>query len=369
MKLRGLINLASLWRRPKPKVGVTPQAVVFRENKWSLIRYLPKDDGPKFKTPILLVPSLINRHYVLDLMPGKSFAEFLVNAGHDVYVIDWGTPGDEDRFLSFDDVCDRYIGRALRQVARTSERNKAHLLGYCLGGTLTSIFAAVRQEHIASLTAIAAPVRFKDTSLLSSWANSKSFDVQAMIDAYGNVPWPLMQAAFHMLRPTLMLWKGVHLLDKAWDDEYLNGFIALETWGNDNVSFPGECYRRYFEALYKEDALIDDSFYLSGELAKLSNIRCPTLAVTFEHDNIVPHQSASVLLDRISSTDKERIHLIGGHVGAMVSSSAAKSLWPKISAWWAARDRDPVILKPAKKPIRADDSEKTRKRATPTREA
>ena len=92
----------------------------------------------------MLVPSLINRHYVLDLMPGKSLAEYLVGAGHDVYVIDWGSPSDEDRFLSFDDICDRYLGRAVRHVARTSERKATHLLGYCLGGTLTSIYAAAR---------------------------------------------------------------------------------------------------------------------------------------------------------------------------------------------------------------------------------
>ena len=60
---------------------------------------------------MLLVPSLINRHYVMDLLPGKSMAQDLVAAGHDVYCIDWGTPGDEDRFVSFDDVCDKYLGR------------------------------------------------------------------------------------------------------------------------------------------------------------------------------------------------------------------------------------------------------------------
>jgi polyhydroxyalkanoate synthase len=331
------LNLASLAARPRPPVGTTPSDVVHAENKWRLLRYQPRAER-RFETPVLLVPSLINRHYVLDLLPGKSFAEDLVERGHDVYAIDWGTPGDEDRHLSFDDICDRYLGRAIRSCAREAGAEQAHVLGYCLGGTLAAIHTAARPERVASLVALAAPVGFADDGPLSAWTRSKSFDVDALVDACGNVPWQLMQAAFQLLRPTLNLSKAVQLVDRAWDDEFLDGFLALETWGNDNVSFPGEAYRRYVGELYREDALSRDAFWLSGIPARLSNIRCPVLAITFEHDNIVPHKSASVLLDRISSSDAEHLHLPGGHVGAVVSKKAKSTLWPKLSAWWAARD-------------------------------
>ena len=123
-----LKNLLGLVTRPKPPVGTTPADVVHRENKWRLLHY--RAQGPKkFETPVLLVPSLINRHYVMDLLPGKSMAEDLVKMGHDVYCIDWGTPSDEDRFVTFDDVCDKYLGRAIRHVAKTSPRGKTHVLG------------------------------------------------------------------------------------------------------------------------------------------------------------------------------------------------------------------------------------------------
>jgi polyhydroxyalkanoate synthase len=336
--MKGLWNLARAAMRGKPAVGQTPADVVWRENKWRLLRYRPRAAGPAFKTPILLVPSLINRHYVLDLQPGKSFAEWLVAQGHDTYIIDWGTPGPEDRYLELDTICDDYIGRALRLVSRTTPRNQAHVLGYCLGGTFAVIHAAACPEHVASLTALAAPVRFADSGLLSTWTRAPTFDVDALVRAFGNVPWPLMQASFHMLRPTLGLAKAVAVLDRAWDDEFLDGFLALEAWGNDNVSFPGECYRRYVNELYRGDALMAGTFTLSGRPARLESIACPTLAITFEHDNIVPHESAGVLLERIASTDKQRIHLPGGHVGAVVSRSASQKLWPKMSAWWAERD-------------------------------
>lgn len=351
--MKRVLNLLSLGTRPKPAVGVTPADVVHAENKWKLLRYRPRAAGVRYATPVLLVPSLINRHYVLDLMPGKSFVEYLVSEGHEVYIIDWGTPGDEDRYLTFDDVCDRYLGRAARIAARASKRGKVHLLGYCMGGTLTAIHAAVRPGPIATLATLAAPISFADGGLLATWTRAKHFDVGAVVSAMGNVPWQLMQSAFHMLRPTLALSKATHVLDRASDDEFLDGFIALETWGSDNVSFPGETYRRYVEELYRADALAKGTFSLSGHPVRLEAIRCPTLAVTFEHDNIVPWQSAALLVERVGTSDRERIHLSGGHVGAVVSRKAAQGLWPKISGWWAARDADVRAAEPPAPPAPA----------------
>ena len=334
-RLFGVLRQA---QRPKPKVGSTPAFVVHHENKWRLLRYRPRAAGPAYRTPVLLVPSLINRHYVLDLMPGKSFAEWLVAQGHDVYLIDWGTPSDEDRFVDFDDIADRAIARALRVACKTAGAEQAHVLGYCLGGTLAVIHAARRPERVASLTLLAAPVAFHDDGLLSLWTRTQSFDVAALVAGAGNVPWQLLQSAFHMLRPTLNLQKAVTILDKAWDDEFMDGFLAIETWGSDNVSFPGACYRTYIEELYRADGLMQGSFSLSGLPVRLENVRCPVLAVTFEHDTIVPWQSAAVVLDRVGSSDKHRLHLAGGHVGAVVSKKASKGLWPALSTFWADRD-------------------------------
>ena len=344
-------NLTSMVTAPKPQVGSTPADVVHRENKWRLLRYRPQAGGPRFATPVLLVPSLINRHYVMDLLPGKSMAEDLVKAGHDVYCIDWGTPGDEDRLLSFDEICDRYLGRAIRKIAKTAPRGKVHVLGYCLGGTFAAIHTAVHPEHVASLLVLAAPVAFSsgEQGMLEAWTNSKTFNVRDVVEAFGNVPWQLMQGAFLMLRPTMGLSKAVHVLDRAqalsepehankWD-EFSEGFRAVETWGNDNVSFPGACYIRYIEELYQKDSIMKGTFTLSGRPVDLAKIEVPTMCIVFEHDNIVPWQNASVLLDKIGSNDKQLLKLPGGHVGAVVARSAQKGLWPKLSAFWAARDQ------------------------------
>jgi polyhydroxyalkanoate synthase len=328
--------LALLRRAPEgpPPVGGTPHAVAWTENKWRLLRFEPRQR--RHETPVLLVPSLINRWYVLDLGPGRSLIEWLVAQGHEVLCIDWGTPGDEDRYLTWDDIGGRYLGRAVRIAAQKT--GQTHLLGYCLGGTLTTAYAAAFPDEVATLTALAAPIDFEHAGIMATWTRTPSFDVGALVDAFGNVPWPLMQASFRMLRPTLGAQKVVALLDRAWDDEFLDGFLATERWGNDNVAFPGACYARYIEELYRGNRLVAGAFTVCGRAARLSSIRCPVLAVAFADDHIVPLPSAKPLIDLAGARDKQLVVDRGGHVGAVVSRKAADRLWPALHTFWADRD-------------------------------
>ena len=333
-----LDSLAALVRRapkgPAP-IGLTPHSVVWTENKWRLLRF---GSRPRFKTPVLLVPSLINRWYVLDLGPGRSLIEWLVARGHDVFCIDWGTPGAEDRYLTWDDIAGRYVGRAVRVAARYGRTGKAHVLGYCLGGTLATSYVAAFPDQVASLLALAAPIDFEHAGIMATWTRTPTFDVGAIVEAFGNVPWQLMQASFHLLKPTTTAQKLVALADRAWDDEFLEGFLATERWGTDNVSFPGACYARYITELYRENRLVRGGFSVAGRPAELSQICCPTLALAFADDHIVPLPSAQPLVERISSRDKHLIVQRGGHVGAVVSKKAAERLWPVMSDFWAQRD-------------------------------
>ncbi len=128
------------------------------------------------------------------------------------------------------------------------------------------------------------------------------------------------------------------LLDRAWDDEFLESFLSTERWGTDNVSFPGACYVQYIEQLYRGNALIHGGFTLAGRTAELHQIKCPTLALAFEDDHIVPLPAASPLVDRVAATDKQLVVQRGGHVGAVVSKKAADRLWPVMAQFWAKRD-------------------------------
>lgn len=334
-------SIGALLRRvPKglPAVGQTPHTVAWSENKWRLLRFSPPF-GRKFARPILMVPSLINRWYVLDLGKDRSLIEWLTLQGHEVYCIDWGTPGDEDRFLTWDDIGGRYLGRAVRLAARQSPTGDVHVLGYCLGGALAAPYVAAFPDGVASFLALATPIDFGQAGIMAQWTRTTSFDVRAIVAAFGNVPWPLMQASFKMMRPTLDATKLVGLLDRAWDDEFLDGFLATERWGNDNVSFPGECYARYIEELYRGNALVAGTFTLLGRRVELSAIECPVLALAFADDHIVPVESARPLIELVRARDKQLVVDRGGHVGAVVSRKAATRLWPALHTFWAQRDR------------------------------
>lgn len=338
--IANIINIIRHLAGGGPEVGTTPSDVIHRENKWELRHYRPDPQADRLQTsPVLLVPSLINRHYILDLIPEKSFVQYLLAQGHDVYIIDWGTPGDEDRLLGLDDYCDTYLGRAVRTVARRSSTDKTHLLGYCLGGTMTAIYAAADSGDLDTMALMAAPVDFHDDGLLSIWGRTDSIDVDAIVDAFGNMPWPLMQLGFHLLRPTMNLSKAVYALDKGTDDRFLEGFLALETWSNDNVSFPGKAFREYIDKLYRQNQLVNDEFALSGRRIVLSDIDCPVLNISFEHDHIVPAESATALNEHIDDELLNHVHLYGGHVGSVVSSKASDNLWPLISQWFAGQSQ------------------------------
>lgn len=337
--MRAVRNVASIARRRLPPVGRTPHVVVHAENKWRLLRF--GDTTRSQSEPILLVPSLINRWYVLDLVPGRSLVEYLVEQGHDVFVLDWGAPGPEDRFLSFDDLIGRALGRALRKSARAAGTEKVHVLGYCMGGTLALIHAAAYPNRFASLTTLAAPVSFEGDDLLSQWTRAPSFDPHQMVRAFGNAPWPLLQASFTMLRPTLNAAKGVFLLDQAvkdrTDDAFLEGFFAKERWANDNVSLAGEVFRVWVEDLYRADGLMNETLQLDGQAVRLRGLDVPMHVVTFADDSIVPESASLPLVTLTASNDVLHTHLRGGHVSAVVSTSSRDRLWPVLVGFWRAR--------------------------------
>jgi polyhydroxyalkanoate synthase len=335
-RLRGVVRAV---RHPVP-IAQTPFDVIHTENKWRLLRYRGAQ-APTHRLPILMVPSLINRHYVLDLSPGKSFVEWLVAQGHDVFIIDWGTPSAEDRYLTFEDIVVRYLRRALDRTCRAAGTDQTHVLGYCLGGTLVAMHAALDARRIASFLALAAPVHFcptrDDSAVLESWAASPAFDAAALARC-GNIPWPLMQFAFHAMQPMMNPSKAVGFVDRCWQDSFVDGFMAVERWSNDNVDFPAEAFRQYIVDLYQRDALYRGEMRLAGQPVRLDAIACPLMVVTFEHDGIVPRASAEPLFEQAGSPDKVYHHANGGHVGAVVSRSAAKRLWPKLSAFFLAHE-------------------------------
>jgi polyhydroxyalkanoate synthase len=285
--------------------------------------------------PILLVPSLINRWYVMDLRPGASLVEALVGAGFDVWLLDWGIPEPEDRYLDWDTVLAR-LGRAARRVRRETAHSAIGLLGYCMGGTLSAIHAAQHADTIAAFVTLCAPIDFALGGMLRRMVDPSWFDADAIADA-GNVSPSQMQAGFTALRPTLDLAKLMSSPDLAADPAQRASFLALDAWASDNIPFPGEAYRRYIKEMYQGNELVAGTHRANGAPARLGAIRCPTLTITASRDQICPPAAATALLRHVGSTDTDVLEVPGGHVGAVVGGKAASTMYPGLIRWLAPR--------------------------------
>jgi len=318
-----------------PLLAQTPRDELALEGGARLYHF--RGTGKAKGKPFLLVPSMINRWYVLDLRPGASLVEALVGAGFDVWCLDWGVPEDEDRFLDWEAVNAR-LGRAVRRVRRETGADKIGVLGYCMGGTLTSIYVAQHADEIAALVTLAAPIDFQRGGQLRCMVEPSWFDADAIADA-GNVVPQQMQAGFVALRPTLDLGKLVAMPDLAQDPKGRDAFLALDAWASDNIPFPAEAYRRYIRDLYQENQLANGTHRVANRSVDLRKIACPTLVITATRDQICPPAAAEALLGLVGATDTSVLEVAGGHVGAVVGSRAAREMYPALIEWLGPRLR------------------------------
>jgi polyhydroxyalkanoate synthase len=315
-----------------PLLARTPRDELVLEGGASLLHFRGK---PTHKKPILLVPSLINRWYVLDLRPGASLVEALVGAGFDVWLLDWGVPEAEDRYLDWESVLAR-LGRAVRRVQRETAQPAIGILGYCMGGTLTTIYTAQHQADVAALITLAAPIDFAAGGMLRRMVDPSCFDADAIADA-GNVSPSQMQAGFTALRPTLDASKLMSSPDLAADPKAREAFLALDAWATDNIPFPGEAYRRYIREMYQGNELVNGTHRVGGRDTSLGAITCPVLVITATRDAICPPPAATGLLRHVRATDTAVLEVPGGHVGAVVGSKAAKEMYPGVVRWLTPR--------------------------------
>jgi polyhydroxyalkanoate synthase len=318
------------------QLAPTPKDTLHRDGTAALYRFRRADDGPAGAgLPLLLVPSMINRWYVLDLRAGASMAGALTRAGLDTFCLDWGIPEDEDRYLEWPDVLDR-LGRAVRAVKRATSAPRVGILGYCMGGTLSAIWSALHPADVAALVNLAGPIDFSKAGFLGEMVDPASFDAEA-VAAAGNMSAAQMQAGFTMLRPTTQIAKWVGLLDRGLDPAARESFEALEAWAGDNIPFPGAAYATYIGDLYQKNLLVQGKHRVRGERADLRSIRCPVLTVVADRDAICPPAAATALNDAVGSADKQVLTVAGGHVGAVVGGKAPKLLYPALAAWLGER--------------------------------
>jgi polyhydroxyalkanoate synthase len=338
--LRGVKGLEYL-STPDPEVGVTPKDLVFRRGTLRLYHYRPQCDEV-YRVPVLLVMSLISKPYILDLAPGQSLIEFLLQRGFDVYMIDWGVPRPEDKRLRLEDYVLDFIPECVERVREHSGEHEVSIAGYCMGGLLSVMYAALHPAGPAggglrNLACFTTPIDFDGMGLFKRWCDSRHFDVDRIVDTVGNVPPELLYASFNLLRPTSQMVGRVRLWDNMWNDEFVRGYRRFDRWAADQIPFPGECFRQTTKELQQQNRLIRGEFTLGGRPVLLSNVEVPLLHVVAEHDHIVPYEAARALVPAVGSADKTELKIRGGHVSLVAGANAVRRLWPQLEAWLAER--------------------------------
>jgi polyhydroxyalkanoate synthase subunit PhaC len=320
-----------------PLVGLTPKDVIHSRGTLKLYHYRPQSEEV-YRIPVLLVMSLVSKPYILDLAPGQSLVEFLLKQGFDVYMIDWGVPRPEDRRLRLEDYVLEFMPECIGVVAEDSGENDVSIVGYCMGGLLSLMYAALHQDGpLRNLACFTTPVDFHGMELFRKWTDRRFFDVDKIVDTLGNVPPELLFASFDMLRPASRVAGRARLWDNLWNDDFVRSFRLVDRWAADQIPFPGECFRQTMKDLQWDNKLINNEFELAGQAVRLSDVRVPLIHIVAEHDHIVPYEAAKQLVPKVGSKDKREVMLKGGHVSLVAGGNAMYRLWPQLDAWLAER--------------------------------
>ncbi|MCT9096600.1 class III poly(R)-hydroxyalkanoic acid synthase subunit PhaC [Haloarchaeobius sp. HME9146] len=320
------------------EVGQTPSEVVYEENKLKLLHYESRTEE-QHDVPILIVYALINRPYILDLQPDRSVIRTLLDNGFDVYMIDWGEPSNLDRSLTLDDYVNRYIDNCVDEVRERSGQDSINILGYCMGGTMSTMYSALHPEKVHTLALMAAGLCFAgDAGVLELWGGEDYYDPEKVTDTFGNVPAEFLDIGFALMDPVQnYVTKYVRLYENVEDQDFIENFARMEEWLGDGIDVAGETYNQFISDVYQDNKLYENELYLGGEHVDIDNITMPVLQIVAEYDHLIPPTASKPFNEAVPSDDKTILEFPTGHIGMSVSSRSHAELWPDVCEWFEDR--------------------------------
>lgn len=331
--IKGLGYFAS----PAPVLGASPKDVLIQRGTMNLYHYRPMADEV-YRVPLLLVMATTNRGYIFDMVPGQSLVEFLLKRGYDVFMLDWSPPRPDEKGLALEDYVLDFIPAAVERIAEETGEPDLTLVGYCFGGVLSVLWAALHPDGpMKNLVTFATPIDFKAMEMFQAWADRRFFDVDRLVDTFGCCPADMLYTSFDMLRPAQRLAGQIRLLDNLWNDEFVKSHRMFDRWSSDMLPLAGEYFRQTTRLLMWENRLYEGTMQVGGRDVDLGAITAPFLHVAAEHDHIVPKAASAPLIEMIGSKDKEEVVLKGGHVSLVAGGNAVRRLWPKLDDWLQER--------------------------------
>lgn len=290
----------------------------------------PDRPGRSAGPPLLLVPSLVNRGYVLDLMPGVSFARFLSEAGVPVYLLEWNTPDAEESGFDLARLVGERLVPALKDV--TTCAGRPALVGYCMGGLLALVLAQRFPEKLAGLAVLATPWDFHAerpaqaralAGLTGAWLPA--------LETLQKFPVDALQALFAANDPLVAFRKFRAFAGLDPDSDAARRFVALEDWLNDGIPLPLRIARQALQEWYGENLTAAGRWTVGDLTIRPEGIALPALAIIPDKDRIVPQESA-LALARLLPHAEIRIAR-AGHIGMMAGRRAERETWRPLLAW------------------------------------
>ena len=304
-------------------MATTPGKVIFQNELMQLIQYAPSTENV-LRTPLLIVPPWINKFYILDLKPEKSFIKWCVDQGITVFVISWVNPDKSLGSKTFDDYMKEGPLAAMDAIEQATGELKVHTMGYCVGGTLLAStlawLAEKRRVKVTSATFLAAQVDFSHAGDLLVFVDEDQISaLERDMQACGVLEGSRMAMAFNMLRSNDLIWSYVV-------SNYLKGqppsSFDLLHWNSDATRMPAANHSYYLRNCYLENRLSTGSMVLDNTLLDLTKVKVPVYNLATREDHIAP--ADSVLYGSQFFGGPVKYVLSGsGHIAGVVNPPAA----------------------------------------------
>ena len=341
--LRAINGLEVLIKKDIRPPSNTNKKLLYQEKYISLYHYLPKNESV-YSVPIVLVPPLMITTDIFDLVQGHSLANMLIENGFNVYLIDFGKPDQNDAHLKLDDYILNFLYRAVHMSKKHSNADHMTLLGYCLGGTFSTIYASVSlniKNDIKNVINIAGPIDLKYLSFFNLLFKPFKNEWFGLIDKFGVVPKELLTFIFNIADPASYLRRPFNLINKAWDRNFVIKYQALNSFFNNFQSLPAATFKQCFEIISSND-LISGKLKLLDQNINLSNLQANYLAFGGSSDTFIPPDSVRAVQKHISSKDFQYMELPFGHLSIMGSERAKDTVWKTCVDWLKTRSGELV---------------------------
>lgn len=316
----------------------TPFDVVAKYGKVRLRYY--RAQGTSQPTPLLLIYALIKRPFILDFQPERSVVEALTRQGFNVYLTDWIPPTPDDAWRGFDAYVNQDLVRSVEFIRSRERTDHVSLLGYCLGGLLGAMYAALYPDTVKQYIALALPldmsVRDLPVSALTDALTPET--IKLITKTYGNCPAWIIHANFTAMAPVHhAIGKYIDLYRQKARGGYADTFDLFERWMHSDVPLAGQLFQELSHNIFLENQLMLGQLYVGRQIINLRNITCPVLNVLGEYDDVVHPRSSLPLFELVGSQDKQNLVFPSGHMGLAVSSASHKKLWPQVGHWLKTR--------------------------------